>query len=289
MEKRVTSHNLSIITFNTFGVPFDGNKIFKSFLRTSIRKRFKVIGKLLNNSDADIIALQEIYTFTHLNILKKELSNYSYCYYKKFLIAPRGGVVTFSKFPMEEVEYSDFKHKGNWYNKSFVGKMSGRGLLITKIKGHPIYIGNTHLTQNSDEEFKESNKFYNMLESQLKDITDVVNLLSMNNQVILTGDFNLPKNIHLYNNFLSSTKLIDTFGGILEPTKHKEFLFAKDYLECIDYIFVTKSAGVSCANSSHLFTEKAEISKGLLSYLSDHIALKVDISFNTTSLETPKD
>jgi sphingomyelin phosphodiesterase 2 len=278
-----TSHHrtLSIITFNTFGVPFDGNNIVKSLLRTKIRKRFKVIGDELNNSGADIIALQEVYTLPHLAILQKEMTKYPYSYYKKFLIGPRGGVVTFSKFPMDTVDYTDFKNKGQWLNKSFVGKLSKRGLLITKVHNMPIYIINTHLTQNSDHDWSRSNRYIPILKSQLSEIGRTLELLK-NAPVILVGDFNMPKNSDLYQLFVASTGLLDVFKSDTTPTCRNIHPLQTGDVGRIDYIFTNQNT-IHIQKSENILTDKFAITPKVTKFLSDHIALKADLTITLQS------
>lgn len=272
---------ISIITFNVFGVPFNGNKIIKSLFRTRIRKRFRAIGKLLNDSKADIICLQEVYTIPHLNILKETLAKYPYCYYKLFLLSPRGGVITFSKFPMETVEYADFIEGGKWHNKSVVGKISKRGLLITKLKEHPYYIINTHLTQNSDHDWSENNRYIPMLKSQLDEVIKATALLIKNNIVILAGDFNMPKKSEIYQQFIRTSSLFDIFNEHEIPTARNIPILDSKNIGRIDYIFITKNATLKKVSEKHIFTKKVAITPNEKIYLSDHIGLQVDLELTS--------
>lgn len=264
---------LTLISFNTFGVPFDGNNLVKSFLRTNIRKRFKLIGKELNQLDTDIIALQEVYTYPHLNILRKEMTSYKYCYYKKFLIGPRGGVVTFSKIPMGTIKYKDFRSKGSMNNKSIVGRISKRGILTTKIHGFSTYILNTHLTQNSDHDWAHGNKYVPVLKAQLEEIKSILSLLQ-NSTVFLLGDFNLPKNSEIYYEFIKNNKLIDLFGQDITPTYRGHAIY-KNVSGKIDYIFSNQQ--INTLSYSYIF-QNDKIENG--SFLSDHIGLKATLTIN---------
>src|SRR3954469_13803830 len=86
---------LSVISFNTCGAPI---------LSKKIKERYTRLAAILNKSQSDILSLQEVHTYRHFKILKKALTNYPYVSYKKYLYGPRGGLVIFSKKPIEVCE-----------------------------------------------------------------------------------------------------------------------------------------------------------------------------------------
>src|SRR5687768_3605358 len=136
---------VSVINFNVLGAPFDPYNIRKTIFRTNIRKRNKEAAQKLNTSNADIIALQEVATYTQYRIFKKHLTNYPYIVYQKFLVGPKGGLVIFSKIPIKKHSYQTFKNKGGYRNKSIVGHAMRNGILIAKCTDFPLYILNTQL------------------------------------------------------------------------------------------------------------------------------------------------
>jgi endonuclease/exonuclease/phosphatase family metal-dependent hydrolase len=262
---------LSVISFNTYGAPV---------LSKKIKERYTRLATILNGSSADILSLQEVHTYRHLKILKKMLKQYPYVVYKKYLYGPRGGLVTFSKMPIESCEYSNFQKRGSLTNKSFVAKLMRNGVLLAKLSGYPIYVLNTHLTPNTDLDWSLENRISPFTYSQLMHVAEVTDaLVSMKNEVIITGDFNTPKDSELYEAFMNTSELQDVFSEYDTSTKIPELSQDGRDLERIDYIFLTqKNAKADVFNKEHIFEKKQEVD-GEMAYLSDHIGLKTEFVY----------
>ena len=116
--------------------------------------------------------------------------------------------------------------------------------------------------------------------SQLMHIAEITDaLVSMNNEVIITGDFNTPKDSDLYEAFINTSQVQDVFAEFETSTKIPELSETGKDLERIDYIFLTeKNAKADIFNKDHLFEQKQEID-GEAAYLSDHIGLKTEFVY----------
>jgi len=283
MKKDNIKNEISIITFNVFGAPFFGSKIIRSLFRTKIAKRFEKIGTALNTSSADFILLQEVHTYQHLTILKKKLSNYKYYYFKKYLLGPRGGLATFSKYKCEQQTYVDFTEKGSWLSKSIVGKLGKRGLLILDFMSLDLTVINTHLSQNSELTWGDQGHYINVIRSQLLQITDILKGIAPKYLIFFGGDFNMPKESKEYENFLVSCKLQDLRKSDSTSTKHAEYSQGKSYIECIDYIFASKNHSIKVIENKKLFTNRVKIDNEEI-YLSDHIGLQTKFEISSKQL-----
>lgn len=277
---KFTSKSISIISFNAMSA-FNFNTIHGLFLSKDITKRLPKTAKILEEQNSDIITLQEVHTYFILKLLKKTLPTYPHVAYKKYFYGPRGGLVIFSKLPLEETEYFDFKKRGAFTNSSFVAHLIKNGVLMCKLKEIPVYILNTHLTPNLDFNWTEKNRFYSYINAQLHQIAQLVNKIGSNkNHVILAGDLNTSKNSKLYKSFLSEAKLVDIFAEFNTPTLHQEYLAKNKTARRIDYIFLSSSdSKPAVLKKDHVFTEKVLLSNGKLRYLSDHIGLSATINF----------
>jgi len=264
----------SVLSLNMFGTPFHPKKILRTFFRNDVRKRFRAIARVIEASNIDILMLQEVHDFPHYYFLKKLLPQYKYISYKKMLYGPRGGLVIFSKYPLERAHYYDFIDKGSFYNKSITGYISVKGFLSVRVQATNIWIINTHLTQNSDHDFSESNRYAGLLKSQLKQI--IVHLHSLqnkNDRVILGGDFNMPKDTKFYNNFISESKLVDAFAQDSFTTYHKSFLPEGASVGRVDYIF--SSPSLHPIRTEYILKTSLKDNDGIDFYASDHIGLVV--------------
>ncbi|BCX14670.1 MAG: hypothetical protein KatS3mg088_353 [Patescibacteria group bacterium] len=269
---------LSIITFNTKGTP--------SF-KNSTLYRFKKIAIVLEDLGADIINLQEVFTYRQLQILRNELRSYPYCVYEKSIIGPKGGVVTFSKIKVVNKRYLPYSYPWsmliNFVSKGWLKAISrniltGKGILISKIQSE-ILLANTHLIANPTHNWLPSNSFTKVYKNCINEIGKMINNLEEDKTFILTGDFNIPKESYLYPVIIRKLKVRDVFGNSNSPTFIKDFLHSGEKGKRFDYILVRSGNNKSCfvRKREHLFTQpliKKSINKG---FLSDHIALRAII------------
>lgn len=267
----------SLVTFNAFGTPFYGSNIKHQFLRTKISHRFKKIGQLLNDSGADVLCFQEVFSFRHLNRLKVELTKYPYCVYQKFLIAPRGGLIIFSKHPVKKFSYIDFTTGGKYWDRSITSRLTKRGALVITFENLPLTIINTHPVQNSSGRWDSENKYVQIIQSQLDQLIKICN--EINGDYILAGDFNMPHDSNLYAYFQTQLPAVDVFKNDTRPTYIEEYLFGKRKAERLDYIFYN-GKHLALMHAKHVFNKKVALESGVMTYLSDHIALKADFTIN---------
>lgn len=278
---------ISILSLNMFGSPFHPKRIIRSFMRNSVRKRFGLIAQEFLKQDPDIITVQEVYLYHTFFDLRRQLSKYPFVAYKKMLIGPRGGVVIFSKIPFERVEYIDFNDRGNYTNKAITGQVTRKGILLAQLKNSQTWILTTHLIQNSDypwieNVWSENNKFSGLIQSQLDQTASVVKtLVGAGTDVVLTGDFNIPKRTNLYKLFIKDAKVVDAFAKFNSPTYHASFIPETANAERLDYIFYSSPRNkISASDQKHLF-EKPIIIDGEELYVSDHVGLMAQISLKS--------
>lgn len=268
---------LSIISFNTFAAPFFAHKIIRSMFRTRIRERLQIVAENLKKKKPDVILLQELFTYLNLQFLRKLLSDYA-VFYHPFIYGPRGGLVIFSKLPLKTIKYIDFEEKGSLWNKSITGPITKKGMLIAYCQSLPLILINTHLTQNSDHDWSDNNRYTKILIKQLHQLAQVIKKMQ-NTNLILAGDLNMPKTTHFYSDFIRATKLIDAFYQYQDSTYHTDMIpfFTPKRRE--DYIFF-QGNGLKCLQTSELFKKKILLADGTRVYLSDHIALKAQFELS---------
>ncbi len=269
---------ITLLSYNVFGSPFSGEKIIKSFLRTKVRNRFRHIAKGIVKEELDILLFQEVHTYPHFFLLRHNLKNYKHVIYRAGVFGPKGGLVIFSKIPLEKENYLDFYEKGDLWNKTFVGVIGQRGVLYCKIKDKNVWLLNTHLTQNSTRNWDKTTTSRKMLRSQLHQATSLVTMLqSKNNSLIFGGDFNMPHTIPLYKEFTETTVLKDSFADTPKATYHILFEGLDSYGR-IDYIFYSDNKDIQLDEQKYMFTEPLKTEKNEELLLSDHVALVATFS-----------
>jgi len=272
---------LSVLNFNAMGL-FNFDTLHGWLLSRHVGKRLQTTAEILKQLDTDIIMLQEIHTYSVLKLLRRKLSHHPYVAYKPFFYGPRGGLVIFSKFPLEEIQYINFKTRGTFFNRSFIAQIIRNGILMSKIDDMPLYLLNTYLTPNTDHDYSENNRFYRYTDAQLTQIAEIAQAIAKKKgELILAGDFNTEKGSPLYNKFLQASKVTDVFSKFDFPTQHQEFVPKKHTVRRIDFIFLRNGkAKATIDETEHVFTDRLPIHKGKKNYVSDHIALKTEISFS---------
>lgn len=257
---------IKIISLNTFGAPF---------LSRDINERFHLIAETLQKEEIDIICFQEVVLYRHLRLLKRLLRSYPYCSYKRFLLGPKGGLVIFSRLPIEKTTFINFSQRGSLRNKSAVGRIMRFGILCIRLKDIPLTVFTTHLIPNSDGDWRRGNRFTKYQEAQLLQLLKVVHEVKRERgEIILAGDFNIQPDSYLYKGFSDASTLHDAFAGNREVTRHEEPA-EKLEAQTIDYIF-TSSA--SPAKTSYVFQHPLK-KNGRDFYITDHIGLFAEIRF----------
>jgi len=264
---------ISLLDFNTFGTPV--------FAR-DIAERYKKTAEIIDESQIDVVCLQEVSTYYHFSLLKKYIQNYPYIYKKSYIYGPKGGLVILSKMPLENITYRSFTSLGSLINLSFYTHLIKNGILMAKVKNHPLYIMNTHLVTDWEFEWSPQNHYYATVQTQVREVIKQVNLLTKRGQsVLLMGDFNMKKHSRLYEELLQQTSMSDVFKSETFPTYHcdrLDYKFKGLTSERIDFLFLKEEkTKMHVKSRGHLFEEKLKLADGKISYLSDHIGLRAEV------------
>lgn len=264
--------NITLMTFNTLGLPF---------LSKNISGRYKKTAELITKAQPDIVCLQELFFYRNYFLFRNNLPDYPYAVFQKYMVGPRGGLVIFSKLPIEKAAFVPFTYPAGartpWYTRG-----AGNGVLVAKLKDHPLLIATTHLTSDAVHNLEPKHTYYKIIRSQSEEVAQVFNNFSKQENLILTGDFNIAKDSELYNNFMKTTHAQDAFPKDTKATfisKRLRYFYQSQVSSRIDYIFLKqKSKKFDIINSSHLYEKEVPLSDGTMSYLSDHVGLQITFS-----------
>ena len=275
MTSPESKNQLSIVTFNTFGVPF---------FAPDMTKRYKYIAQEINRGPYDIVCLQEIFSYYNFYLIKKKLTHFPYVAYQKNILGPRGGLVIFSKYPLTEQSFFTYAFpKGAM--TPFYTKIAQPGVLSCTVNDFSLRMCTTHLSSDLEHNLTAKDKLYKLIRSQSEEAAEQVNSYAKKfNQIILTGDFNIAKNSALYKSFLAKTQAKDLFEKNEEETYHRnrfKYIYTAYKSERIDYMFMKSSSKkLIPAKTDHIFTEPVKFSSGGKSYLSDHNGLHCILRVN---------
>jgi endonuclease/exonuclease/phosphatase family metal-dependent hydrolase len=245
-----------IATLNTRGMPIRGSQL---------KARYAEIAAAFEASPAQVVNVQEVLTYYHLRRLATGLPSFRAAY-RPSIAGPAGGVVTFSRLPVESVRYRRLPApRSTKWSLRWRGFL--KGALVTRLGGRCVV--NVHLLANTDGTWSAENRFHPIHRAQLATLAQLIAKLS--SPAVVTGDFNIPRHKPLVQDFLSTTRLTDVFGGECPPTFQQAYLPAGMRSQCIDFIL---TAGLTTEEADVVFEEKSPS----LGYLSDHLGLQARLS-----------
>lgn len=268
------SGSLSLLSLNCFGTPLP-----------TTRRRLKALAHHLEQSTLQIVCLQEVQLFTYRNLLFKALVSYPFQAYEPHLHCPKGGLVTLSRTPLATQFFETFVEQGSWYLPTAMDRFLSKGMLISTLYWGevPVVVINTHIVANYSGDWERRGVFTRMQEKQLRQLADTVDAQDSHALVAVVGDFNLPRGSHLYHNFLQQTGLIDVLAGDLRPTHRPPRGIPAHYSLPIDFVFTRVPSSLSLQVTGDMrFSSKLNLTHKHHDYLSDHNAIEVGFTHNTT-------
>ncbi|TCC38690.1 endonuclease/exonuclease/phosphatase family protein [Kribbella speibonae] len=250
---------LTVATLNMRGLPLKGSRL---------RERFAAIAAEFDAADIDLVCLQEVFAYHHLSHLRKRMPSFPYVAYRPSAIGPAGGQVTLSRLRPTSTTYAGLP----WSPRASALPVRARlnaihsGMLTVRLAG--IRVLNVHPMANTDGDWSEQNRFYELQRDQFRALARAVT--ADDSPAVVCGDFNVSQSSTLHRELQQRTGLRDAFDGLCPPTFHAEYLAPGNKPQCIDFILATETIGVD--RTDLLFTDKRALPSGP-TYLSDHIGL----------------
>jgi endonuclease/exonuclease/phosphatase family metal-dependent hydrolase len=265
----------SLITLNCFGVP-----------TPTTRRRLLALASELNRLEFTMACLQEVQSHTYRRLLVRACERYPAHAYIPFMHAPKGGLLTLARTPIENTHFTLYRDRGRWYTPAIADWILHKGALITSttVDGVPIAVINTHLTANYSGDWRRSNRYAQHERSQLQQLAQIVSLQPTDTLVIVVGDFNIPRGNWLYKEFLAESGMIDPLAGDRQATFRPPRGIPGRYALPIDFTLFrlpqAKPLPGLQIRSQLCFQEKYPLSARRKGYLSDHLGVELKISWD---------
>jgi sphingomyelin phosphodiesterase 2 len=224
--------SITLVTFNTGGTPWASSYSVK---------RYQAFCHEFECLPLDVIQLQEVWSYHLLHHLKRSLPSYFWAY-ERGLMGPRAGLVTLSRTPLSKTRCILFSPVGEPRKKKWINRLKrsvkSKGVLLTQLTPS-LTLCNAYLVANGDGDWSLQNRYAQAHTHDLNQLNRVMGeLVKQQQDILLTGDFNVPKWSHFYRDFLTNSGMTDVFGDDETPTFHQEFLLQRPEVHCIDDIFV---------------------------------------------------
>jgi endonuclease/exonuclease/phosphatase family metal-dependent hydrolase len=259
---------LSVVSFNLCGHPL---------MRPDFRTRAAEFARQIEERGVDVVALQEVYTAAQVRYVHRRLPSLPFVAYRRGVLGqPRGGLVIFSRYPVERPAFVTFGGTAVWQLSRRVLRVAVqarlKGMLVTRLRGPDQVVANVHPSPNHDGDWSPGNRFNPMHRAQLARI----NAASTRYHVdVLCGDFNVASTSRLAQDFLAGGGWCDVFGADDPPTFHLTFLGPGHHsAKRIDYVLLRAGDRRPVIDDAQvLFDGPVALPGHPAAYVSDHMAL----------------
>ena len=264
------SNLFSLLTLNCFGLWLPGTQ-----------RRLSVLANELDQSEYQVVCLQEIQLHRYQELLVKGSASFPYSNSERYIHCPKGGLLTLSRIPISDKSFESYVERGLWYTPMLLDRLFYKGMLITKLAWDniPVIIINTHILANFAGDWARGGMYARVEEKQLQQLAHIVRAQPLDTLVVVVGDFNIPRGSKLYQDFLSQSSLTDPLARDIRPTLRTPARITSRYSLAIDYVFFRLPLvnALSIHSDLRLFGKYA-ISKWHQGYLSDHDGIEIQIT-----------
>lgn len=261
----------SLLTLNCFGVP-----------TPTTHARLLALARELNARDDQVICLQEVQSHAYRRLLMRACDGYPYAAYAQFVHAPKGGLLTLARPPIEEFQFTLYRSREVPYPPSLMDWLLHKGMLATRLEyaGLSVVVLNTHLNANYSGNWDRRSRYTRGEAEQLRQLAELVRAQPAEALVVAAGDFNFPRGSWLHEEFLAASGMVDPLAGDTRPTVRAPPGISERYALPIDFALVRAPALAGLRVAGELrFAEKALFS-GRPRFLSDHVGVELRVSWD---------
>ena len=272
------SLTLNILTLNIWGIWFSRDQ----------NLRLRALCATFEHRKEDILCLQEVWQASDRAFVVEEARKQGYIYSAYF--ASRGvgsGLLVLSIFPIIETQFKQFEVRGRADRVYYGDYIAGKGIGLARIRTPAgiVDVYNTHTIAQYQPD--EKDEFRAHRRTQHYEISQFIATHTIDNPVILTGDFNMRPDQPNHQLITTLANLTDCYA-LLHPNDAGITLasdnpyHANDPDQRLDYIFVRD--GTSFA----VMPKMAEITLQYVPYTGKRIAYSDHYGVTVTLEITPK-
>lgn len=194
----------SVLSESGSGVSASGTSIrlltFNTLFLGRPRPRLRALSQAFEGMGLDVVCLQEILWRRHLSSIATQFPHAAYIPCGP---AVKGGLVTLSRWPLEEPRYLDYRVRSG-RRPDVLHRLVRKGVLITRISigGRPVTVANAHVLANPTGDWSRSNPYARAEEAALNQLAEGVSM-DHREPLLVVGDFNVPRGSWLLDEFLA--------------------------------------------------------------------------------------
>ncbi len=239
---------------------------------TGFSSRRISVGRALGRFDADLIAVQELFTEADARKVDQGISlPHRFRHRRLGMLA--GGLALYSRRPLAEARFIGFKEQGAWYRLSLLARLNQKGFIFARWENPRLGIINTHLLANYAKKY-ERGAYLRWQRRQAEELIGFIARLDPSLPLIVLGDFNVPPENQIYRR-LCSIGLVDAMEGSRRPSmvSREEIdlgILAPNETLRVDFVFLRPGVGAKPGLKCSYVLDKEGLSdhRGLLAELS---------------------
>ena len=261
----------SLLTLNCFGVP-----------APSTRTRLRGLAAAVNRIGADVVCLQEVQAMPYRDVLTQALDYPDHAAIPH-LHAPKGGLLTLARPPIEEFGFIPYDEPPLWYTPGIADWLLHKGILKVRfyVGDQLVIVLNTHLHANYSGDWSPRNRYAQHEYAQLRQLALFVAEQPAHALVLVAGDFNIPRGSWLYREFLDATRMIDPLEGDTRPTLRPPPGFPDRYAAPIDFALYRDPGLPNVRAAADLrLRDPIVLPNGREDYPSDHCGVELRLTWD---------
>ena len=262
-------HEFSLLSLNTFGIPF--------FLSWG---RLVRIAKEIERHSPTVICLQEIQQNAYKALLTRSLPTYPHQVIFPHVYAPKGGLGLYSRLPLIQQRFAHYPDRGLRFMVTIADWALLKGALIVHLQmdGLDVFILNTHLNANYGGDWHHKNPLALVQLRQIQKLSALLEEIPADALTILCGDLNFPRASFLYDELVRQNGLTDPLCDDLRPTYRPFPLVPSRWKISLDYVLYRAPTGMDINIQADILPiEDTTQKSSLRRFLTDHCALMLNI------------
>ncbi|MFE4695593.1 endonuclease/exonuclease/phosphatase family protein [Streptomyces sp. NPDC056738] len=232
--------------------------------------RLRALGAALQESDYDIVCLQEVMFRRNVRLIRRAAPAYGH-FACSGTVLLKGGLVLLSRWPIKERRFVRYPMTSPVRGEFFMRK----GVQVASIAtpDGELVVVNTHLSANRDDDWSPANRYTRIAEAELALVAGLIEGVGPSVPVVVVGDLNVPRDSAVLADFVAAAGLRDVLAGDTRPTYRPTPQWPTP--PALDHVLVRAAAGETLTGGADfVFQDEVTLGDGRRAYLSDHYGVQ---------------
>lgn len=235
--------------------------------------RLRALGAALEQSDYDIVCLQEVMFRRNARLIRRAAPSYRHAAHSGTVLL-EGGLVLLSRWPISRCRFARYPMTGPVRGELLMRK--GAQMASVATPDGELVVVNTHLSANRDDDWSPANRYTRIARVELARLTELIADIGPFLPVAVVGDLNLPRDSEALADFVAEAGLRDVLAGDPRPTYRPTPKWPSP--PALDHVLVRPAAGETLTGGAgFVFQDKVTLDDGRQAYLSDHYGVQAQL------------